>query len=63
MSSKKSWLDDVFLRVGILRELFVFLWERKMWWLIPMLMVLVLFAILLVFAQSSPLAPFIYTLF
>ena len=50
-------------RMGILRELVHFLWRRKLWWLMPMVAVLVLFAVLLVFAQGSALAPFIYTLF
>ncbi len=63
MNKKKNWIDEFFLRADTLREFFVFLWERKMWWLIPMIVVLMLFAIVLVFAQSSPLAPFIYTLF
>ena len=50
-------------RVGIVGELFSFLWKRKLWWLIPMIVVIVVFALLLVFAQASPVAPFIYTLF
>ncbi len=50
-------------RVGIVGELFAFLWERKLWWLIPMVLVIVLFGALLVFAQGSAVAPFIYTLF
>jgi hypothetical protein len=50
-------------RVSIVGELFVFLWQRKLWWLIPMILVIVVFAILLVFSQATPLAPFIYTLF
>jgi hypothetical protein len=50
-------------RVGIVGELFSFLWKRKLWWLMPMFIVIVLFAILLIFAQGSPVAPFIYTLF
>ena len=49
--------------MGIVGELFAFLWKRKLWWLIPMLLVIVLFGLLLVFAQASPVAPFIYTLF
>ena len=40
-----------------------FLWKQKLWWLIPALMVLLLFGLLLLFAQSTPLAPFVYTLF
>ncbi len=50
-------------RVGIVGELLSFLWKRKLWWLIPMIVVIVLFAMLLIFAQGSALAPFIYTLF
>ena len=50
-------------RLGIVGELFTFLWRRKLWWLIPMIAVLVLFAALLIFAQGSAVAPFIYTLF
>jgi hypothetical protein len=36
---------------------------RKKWWLAPVLIVLVLVGALLVFAQTSALAPFIYTIF
>jgi Family of unknown function (DUF5989) len=50
-------------RVGIMGELLAFLWERKLWWLMPMVSVLLLLGILLIFAQSSAIAPFIYTLF
>jgi len=50
-------------RVGIMRELLGFLWERKLWWMLPMVSMLLLLGILLVLAQSSAIAPFIYTLF
>ncbi len=50
-------------RLGIVRELFGFLWKRKLWWLMPMVIVLVLFGLVLAFAQASGIAPFIYTLF
>ena len=50
-------------KLGILRDLIHFLWMKKLWWMIPMVIVLVLFGLLLVFAQGSGLAPFIYTLF
>ena len=50
-------------RFGIVGELFGFLWEQKLWWMIPMMTVFVLFGLLLVFTQGSALAPFIYTLF
>jgi hypothetical protein len=50
-------------KFGIVGELFQFLWEQKLWWMIPMVTVFVLFGLLLVFTQGSALAPFIYTLF
>lgn len=50
-------------RIGIMGELLGFLWEQKLWWLTPMVLVLLLLGLLLVFAQSSAIAPFIYTLF
>ncbi len=50
-------------KFGIFAELLRFLWMKKLWWMIPMVIVLVLFGLLLVFAQGSGLAPFIYTLF
>ena len=58
-----SWRDRVSDRIGILAEFVEFLWERKLWWMIPMMVVLVLFGALLILTQSSAIAPFIYTLF
>ncbi len=50
-------------KLGIFGELLLFLWKRKLWWMIPMIMVLVLFGLLLILTQGSAIAPFIYTLF
>lgn len=50
-------------RISIMGELLSFLWERKLWWMMPMVFVLLILGILMVFAQSSAIAPFIYTLF
>ena len=50
-------------RIGIMGELLGFLWACKLWWLIPMVSVLLLLGLLLIFAQSSAIAPFVYTLF
>lgn len=50
-------------RFQTLRELLGYLWEQRLWWLIPVVAVLVLVGSLLVFAQGSALAPFVYTLF
>ncbi len=50
-------------RLAVAGELFGFLWQRRLWWLIPMVLVLLAFGLLLALAQSPALAPFIYTLF
>lgn len=47
----------------VLRDLLLFLKQEKKYWLAPILVVMVLFGLLLAFAQSSVVAPFIYTLF
>jgi len=48
--------------VRVFREFLSFLKHEKKFWLAPIIVVLVLFGLLLVFAQSSAVAPFIYTL-
>jgi hypothetical protein len=44
-------------------EILSFLWQRKLWWLIPMVAMLLVLGLVLVFATTSGIAPFIYTLF
>lgn len=44
-------------------ELWVFMRERKKFWLLPIIAVLLLFGTLIVLTQGSVVAPFIYTLF
>jgi hypothetical protein len=46
-----------------LRELFQFLKVRKKFWLLPIIIVMLLLGGLLILAQGSAVAPFIYTLF
>jgi hypothetical protein len=48
---------------GIARELWRYMKVRKKWWLLPIILILALVGGLLVFAQGSVLAPFIYTIF
>ena len=47
----------------IFRELWEFMRVRKKFWLLPIIIIMVLLGGLLVFAQGSAVAPFIYTLF
>lgn len=49
--------------VAFLKEFWEFLQVRKKFWLLPICMLLALFAGLIVFTQGSALAPFIYVLF
>jgi len=48
---------------GLIREFFEFLKERKRYWIMPILVMLGLFSALIVFTESSALAPFVYALF
>ena len=48
---------------SFLKEFWAFLKVRKKWWLLPVILVMLLVGSLLIFAQGSALAPFIYTIF
>lgn len=50
-------------KLGTVKELFGFLRREKKWWLIPLVVVLVMLAGLIIFAQSSAIAPFLYPFF
>ena len=50
-------------KIRVLREFWDFLRQQKKYWLAPIVVVLVLLGLLLIFAQTSAVAPFIYTLF
>jgi hypothetical protein len=50
-------------KLGIVKEFWEFLRVRKRWWLAPIIIMLLLLGLLMFFAQSSAVAPFIYTLF
>ncbi len=48
---------------SIVKEFFLFIMEEKKFWLVPLLLVLAIVGGFLVFASSSPFAPFLYPLF
>ncbi len=50
-------------KIGIAKELWQFLRIRKKFWLMPIVFVLLLMGVIIIFGESSALAPFIYTLF
>jgi len=49
--------------MSILSEMWAFLRARKKLWLMPVLLMMAIFGALLILAQTSAVAPFIYTLF
>ena len=50
-------------KLSLAAEVWMFLRQNKKLWLLPIVVILLLLGALLVFAQSSALAPFIYTIF
>ncbi len=46
-----------------LKDLWAFLKVRKKFWLLPLIIILIIFGVLIVFSSGSAIAPFIYTLF
>lgn len=56
-------LKSIQTKASSARELIRFFTRNKWWWLAPMLGLLLIFGVLIVLAQSSAIAPFIYALF
>ena len=50
-------------RQSLIKEFFLFIRHEKKWWLIPLVAVLLIVGALVLFAGSSPVAPFLYPLF
>jgi hypothetical protein len=56
-------MRTIFARIGIVKELFGFLWKRKLYWLMPMIFALVIFAIIIIVSQATGGGSiFVYTL-
>jgi hypothetical protein len=49
--------------MGLLKEFWAFIKVRKKFWLLPIIIILVLLGALIMFTESSAVAPFIYALF
>jgi Family of unknown function (DUF5989) len=58
----KNWASDLTSRMGVAGELLRFMWKVKLWWLVPMILVLLAFGVIFILGAASPLAPFIYSL-
>jgi hypothetical protein len=62
-ANMKNFFRGMASNLGVVGELLGFMWQRKLWWLIPMVTLLLIFGLLLIFASASGIGPFIYTLF
>lgn len=49
--------------IELLKDLWMFMRERKKFWLAPVIIILLLLGLLIVFGSGSAIAPFIYTIF
>jgi len=49
--------------IDLIKDLWALMRERKKFWLLPLVLVMLLLGMLIVLAQGSAIAPFIYTLF
>lgn len=56
-------MKTFFSKLSIFGELLNFLWKRKLWWLVPMIIIFFIFGSIVILVGSSPLAPIIYPLF
>jgi len=59
----KRTTRDAGARVGLVGEMLGYLAKRRLWFIIPMVAVLLLFGLLIVLAQATAIGPLIYTLF
>lgn len=50
-------------KMSLVKEIWLYLRQNKKYWLIPIIFILILMSVLLIVAQSSALAPFIYSIF
>jgi hypothetical protein len=44
------------------KELLEYLWQNKLWWMLPPVIIFAIFGFMIVFSQVSPVAPFAYVL-
>lgn len=47
----------------MIKQLFAYLWNNKLWWMLPAVIVFVLFGALIAVSSVSPVSPFLYVLF
>jgi len=55
-------VENVKNRGGEMGDLLTFLWKNKLWFLIPFIVILLIFSVIIIFASATGVAPLIYTL-
>lgn len=55
-------MDGFARKFAIAFELLGFLWSQRLWWLIPLVLMLLIMAALIAFASATAIGPFIYPL-
>ena len=63
MKAITRWFRNAFSRLGVAGALVGFFWKRKVYWMIPLVVVLLVLGVLVIFGQSSAISAFIYTIF
>ena len=58
-----NYFKRLAIKLRLIRELFSFLWRARLWWMIPMVIVLVVFGLFLIVAQGTTIIHFVYPLF
>jgi len=59
----RSFIRSMVSNMSVVGELLGYLWKQRLWWLIPMVALLMVFGLLIILASTSGVGPFIYTLF
>ena len=59
----KRALGDIGSYFSVFGEVWQFIWARKLWWLAPIVLCLLVLGALLALASATPASPFLYTLF
>ena len=57
------FVRDSIRRLGVVNGLFAFLWRKRLWWMIPIFLAVLVVGLIVALAAQPAAAPFIYTLF
>lgn len=60
MSAFKRFLNNT---KTFLTDIFTFMKQKRAWWLLPIIIILLLLGLLIILTETTPVGPFIYTLF